>query len=75
MNLGVHQGYRYQACYQTFQLGYTCRAYQAERKAQTIELAMNNSGIRDSSRVLHININLVIIVLKNLHTLFNYIPS
>ncbi|WP_394336670.1 IS1-like element transposase [Candidatus Enterovibrio escicola] len=35
-------------------------------KEQKVELAMNNSGIRDSSRVLHISINEVIQVLFHL---------
>ncbi|PCS23717.1 IS1-like element transposase [Candidatus Enterovibrio escicola] len=35
-------------------------------KEQMIELAMNNKSIRNSSRLLHISINAVVWVLKNL---------
>ncbi|WP_223823884.1 IS1-like element transposase [Candidatus Enterovibrio escicola] len=48
-------------------MGYTYRACQAGVKEQLIEFTMNGSGIHDSYQVLHISINLVILVLENLH--------
>uniref|UniRef100_UPI0037428A41 IS1-like element transposase n=1 Tax=Candidatus Enterovibrio escicola TaxID=1927127 RepID=UPI0037428A41 len=38
----------------------------AGRKDQIVELAMNNAGICDLSRVLHISINTVVRILENL---------
>ncbi|WP_097356617.1 IS1-like element transposase [Candidatus Enterovibrio escicola] len=54
-------------CCRTIQIGYTYRACQAGVKEQLIEFTMNGSGIHDSYQVLHISINLVILVLENLH--------
>ncbi|KGP41809.1 transposase [Morganella morganii] len=36
-------------------------------KEQVVDLAMNNAGIRDTVRVLHISINAVVRTLKNSH--------
>lgn len=60
-----HQRYRCQLCRHTFQLDYTCRACQPGMKEQIVELAMNNTGIRDTARALHISINAVVRTLKN----------
>lgn len=48
----------------TFILNYTNRGHLAEVKAQIIEMAINGSGVRDTSRVLKIGINTVISELK-----------
>ncbi|MCG6273264.1 IS1 family transposase [Vibrio vulnificus] len=63
---GGHQRYRCQSCRKTFQLDYCYRACQPGLKAQVVELAMNNAGIRDTSRVLNISINTVVRGLKKL---------
>lgn len=62
---GGHQRYRCQACKRTFQLDYAYRACQPGMKAQIVDLAMNNAGIRDTARALHISINAVVRTLKN----------
>jgi transposase len=54
-----HQRYRCQSCCRTFQLDYAYRACQHGMKEQIVDLAMNNSGIRDSAWALHISINTV----------------
>ncbi|EKI39624.1 insertion sequence protein [Escherichia coli 3006] len=43
------------------------RACQHGMKEQIVDLAMNNAGIRDTARVLHISINAVVRTLKNSH--------
>ncbi len=60
-----HQRYRCQECSRTFQLEYEYRACQHGMKEQIVELAMNNAGIRDTARALHISINAVVRTLKN----------
>ena len=60
-----HQRYRCQACCRSFQLEYEYRACQQGMKSQIVDLAMNNAGIRDTARALHININAVVRTLKN----------
>lgn len=60
-----HRRYRCQACKRTFQLDYAYRACQPRMKAQIVDLAMNNAGIRDTARALHISINAVMHTLKN----------
>lgn len=54
-----HQRYRCQSCKRTFQLDYVYRACQPGIADQVIDLAMNNAGIRDTARALHISINAV----------------
>lgn len=60
-----HQRYRCQACCRSFQLEYAYRACQQGMKSQIVDLAMNNAGIRDTARALHISINAVVRTLKN----------
>jgi transposase-like protein len=60
-----HQKYRCFACQKVFQLEYTNRACQPGMKEQIIELAMNNAGIRDSSRSLGVAVTTILRVLKN----------
>lgn len=60
-----HQRYRCNQCNKTFQLDYIYQAFRPGIKAQIVDLAMNNAGIRDTARALHISINAVVRVLKN----------
>ena len=48
----------------TFLLDYRYKAYMPGVKRQVVEMAINGSGIRDTSRVLGINKNTVISTLK-----------
>nr|WP_232370362.1 IS1 family transposase [Xenorhabdus lircayensis] len=63
---GGYQRYRCLSCNRTFQLDYSYRACQAGIKEQIIYLTMNNSGIRDTARTLHISINAVVRTPKKL---------
>lgn len=60
-----HQRYRRQLYHRTFQLDQAYRACQPGMKEQIVALAMNNAGIRDTARALHISINAVVRTLKN----------
>ncbi|CAI1065918.1 Transposase and inactivated derivatives [Serratia plymuthica] len=60
-----HQRYRCQICSRTFQLDYAYRTCLPGMKEQIVDLAMNNAGIRDTARALHISINAVVRTLKN----------
>lgn len=60
-----HQRYRCQSCCRTSQLDYAYRTCQHGMKEQIVDLAMNDSGIRDTARALHITINSVVRTLKN----------
>lgn len=61
-----HERYRCQACCRSFQLEeYEYRACQQGMKSQIVDLAINNAGIRDTARALHISINAVVRTLKN----------
>lgn len=59
------QRYRCQSCCRTFQLDYAYRFCQSDMKAKIVDLAMNNSGIQDTARALHISINTFVSTLKN----------
>ncbi len=48
----------------TFILEYENKGYLPEVKKQIIEMALNGSGIRDTSRVLNISMNTVLSELK-----------
>ncbi|WP_157879484.1 IS1 family transposase [Xenorhabdus poinarii] len=63
---GGHPRYRCFSCHRTFQLDYSYRACHAGIKEQVVDLAMNNSGIRDTARALHISINAVVRTPKKL---------
>lgn len=67
-----HQRYRCQMCCRTFQLDYAYHACHPGMKEQIVDLAMNNSGIRDTARALHISINAVARTLKTLAAMCNY---
>ncbi len=62
---GERQRYHCLSCRRTFQLEYAYRACRTGIKEQVVDLAMNNAGIRDTARVLHISINAVVRALKN----------
>jgi transposase-like protein len=51
-------------CRRTFQLAYAYNAYKPGVKSQIVDMSMNGSGVRDTSRVLHISPNTVIATLK-----------
>jgi len=59
--------FRCLACKRTFQLDYCYKACQSGIKEHVIGMAMNNTGIRDTARVLSISINAVMRILKNSH--------
>ena len=61
-------GYECEACQRSFQLDYAKRAYQVGIKEQVIDMALNGSGIRDTARVLKINMNTVMSTLKKEQT-------
>ncbi|WP_155271211.1 IS1 family transposase [Xenorhabdus bovienii] len=61
-----HQRYRCLSCKRTFQLDYAYRACKAGIKEQVFDLAMNNAGIRDTARALHVSINSVVRGFKKL---------
>ena len=48
----------------TFLLDYTYAGHSAEVKQQSVDMAMNASGIRDTARVLHVSPTTVINELK-----------
>ena len=52
----------------TFMLEYCYKAYESGVKEKAIEMAINGSGIRDTARVLKINKNTVISLLKKKKT-------
>ncbi|PHM61143.1 transposase [Xenorhabdus ishibashii] len=60
-----HPRYHCYACRKTFQLNYAYQACYPGVKKQIIDMAVNNSGVRDTARVLKIGINTVIRTLKN----------
>ncbi|EUD06281.1 InsA N-terminal domain protein [Providencia alcalifaciens R90-1475] len=60
-----YQRYCCQDCCRSFQLDYEYQACQPGTKDKTIDLTMNNAGIRDTAIALHISINEVVRTLKN----------
>ncbi len=63
-----HQRYKCEACQRSFQLEYAHRAHQPGIKQQIIDMALNGSGVRDTARVLKINMNTVMSTLKKKRT-------
>lgn len=59
-----HQRYRCEHCQRTFQLDYSNTAYKPGVKEQILDMAMNGSGIRDTARVLKVNMNTVMSTIK-----------
>ena len=62
---GGYQRYRCKECKKTFQLSYHYNACKAGIPEKVISMAMNNSGIRDTARVLKIGVSTVLNILKN----------
>ncbi|KLU14494.1 transposase [Xenorhabdus sp. GDc328] len=60
-----HPRYPCYACRKTFQLEYSYRACNPGVKEQVVDMAMNNSSIRDTARVLKIATATVMKMLKN----------
>jgi transposase len=58
------QRWRCNTCRKSFQLEYQKKAWEHGVKEQIIELTLNSSGVRDISRILHINKNTVVSELK-----------
>ena len=52
-------GYKCEDCGRSFQLVYTHKAHEPGIKERVIDMALNGSGIRDTARVLKINMNTV----------------
>lgn len=52
-------------CKRSFQLDYAYEAYKPKVKEQIIDMAMNSSGVRETSRVLKVGYNTVLRTLKN----------
>lgn len=59
------QRYRYRECHHCFQLNYRYEANKPGVVEKIITMAINGSGVRDTSRVLGISITTVIAHLKN----------
>ena len=51
-------------CHRTFQLTHRYKAYEQGIKERIVDMALNGSGIRDTSRVLSVAIGTVITTLK-----------
>ena len=56
--------FRCKECCRIFKTEYMYRAYEPGVKEQIVDMAMNGSGIRDTSRVLGVGKNTVISTLK-----------
>lgn len=69
------QRYRCQSCCRSFQLEYEYRACLPGMKEQIVDLTMNNAGIRDTARALHISINAVVRTLKNFRQLLELLSG
>ena len=61
------QRYRCLDCKRTFQVDYSYEAYKPGVKNMIVEMAMNSSGVRETSRVLKVGYNTVLRTLKNSH--------
>jgi transposase-like protein len=59
------QRFRCIECKRSFQLDYIYEAYKPNVKEQIIDMAMNSSGVRETSRVLKVGYNTVLRTLKN----------
>nr|AKN39890.1 Mobile element protein [Vibrio tasmaniensis] len=59
------QRFRCLECKRSFQLDYAYEAYKPKVKEQIIDMAMNSSGVRETSRVLKVGYNTVLRTLKN----------
>lgn len=59
--------FRCKTCCRIFKTDYVYRAYEPGVKEQIVDMALNGSGIRDTSRVLGVGKNTVISALKKVH--------
>ena len=59
-----NQRYKCEDCKRSFQLLYTHKAHEPGIKEKVVDMALNGSGIRDTARVLKINMNTVMSTLK-----------
>jgi transposase-like protein len=59
-----HKRYRCKDCNRTFKASYTYRACEEGVKEQAIDMVLNGSGIRDTSRVLGVGTGTVMAALK-----------
>ena len=59
-----NQRYKWEDCKRSFQLLYTHKAHEPGIKEKVVDMALNGSGIRDTARVLKINMNTVMSTLK-----------
>ncbi|ELM6648790.1 IS1 family transposase [Vibrio vulnificus] len=60
------QRFRCIECKRSFQLDYVYEAYKPNVKKQIIDMAMNSSGVRETSRVLKVGYNTVLRTFKKL---------
>ncbi|EHK2862681.1 IS1 family transposase [Vibrio parahaemolyticus] len=60
------QRFRCLKCKRSFQLDYAYEAYKPNVKEQIIDMAMNSSGVRETSRVLKVGYNTVLRTFKKL---------
>ncbi len=58
------QRFRCLECKRSFQLNYAYEAYKPNIKEQIVDMAMNSSGVRETSRVLKVGYNTVLRTLK-----------
>ncbi|AOM39823.1 transposase [Xenorhabdus hominickii] len=62
---GGHPRYRCYACRKVLQWEYTYQACKLGVQEQIVDMAMNNSGIRDTAHVLKVATSTVMTTLKN----------
>ena len=60
--------YRCRECQRSFQLTYRYEGNKPDTPEKIVEMAMNGSGVRDTSRVLGVSITTVIAHLKKIRT-------
>ena len=60
--------YRCRCCQRSFQINYRYEANKQGTPAKIIDMAMNGSGVRDTSRVLGVSVTTVIAHLKKIKT-------
>jgi transposase-like protein len=58
--------YRCRCCQRSFQISYRYEAHKQGTPAKIINMAMNGSGVRDTSRVLGVSVTTVIAHLKKI---------
>jgi transposase-like protein len=61
-------GYKCEYCKRSLQQVYTHKAHEPGIKERVVDMPLNGSGIRDTARVLKINMNTVMSTLKKGHS-------